>query len=38
MGNEQVFEGGSESLHVARSGYALVEYDSIIVWKIGAFK
>ena len=33
MGSEQVFDGGSESLHVERSEYALVDYDSIILWK-----
>ena len=38
MGSEQIFDGGRESLHVARSEYALVDYDSIILWKIGAFK
>ena len=38
MGSEQIFDGVSESLHVARSEYALVDYDSIILWKIGAFK
>ena len=38
MGSEQIFDGVSESLHVARSEYALVDYNSIILWKIGAFK